>query len=125
MARKKARGEDESESADSGSENAESIESAMQELAGIVSMLESGQGTLDESLAQFERGTSLLRSCHRQLDAAAQRIEIVTRTAENGEMVTAEFEAGATHQRPDSSRSRNKKADEAADDESESGRSLF
>ena len=54
------------------------LEAAMTELSQIVTNLESGQESLDESLAQFERGMSLLRICHRKLDAAAQRIELVT-----------------------------------------------
>lgn len=75
------------------------LEEAMAELGSIVSRLESGKETLDESLAQFERGMKLLRVCHRQLDVAAQRIEIVTQMSGNGEVQTAEFDATATLQK--------------------------
>lgn len=76
------------------------LESAMTELGQIVSSLESGQETLDESLAQFERGMALLRVCHKKLDAAAQRIELVTQLAPEGDVLTEAFDATATISRP-------------------------
>jgi len=72
------------------------LEEAMSELQAIVASLESGQEPLDESLAQFERGMQLLRTCHQKLEHAAQRIEIVTRVDQDGNFHTAEFDAGAT-----------------------------
>jgi len=75
------------------------LEEAMAELSQIVSRLESGQVTLDESLAQFERGMSLLRTCHRKLDVAAQRIELVTQLSAEGEVLTEDFDATSTFQR--------------------------
>ena len=85
------------------SENSEiPLEAAMLELGQIVSRLESGQETLDASLAQFERGMSLLRTCHRRLDAAAQRIELVTQLASDGDVVTEEFDSTSTLQRSSS-----------------------
>lgn len=75
------------------------LEEAMAELSQIVSRLESGQATLDESLSQFERGMSLLRTCHRKLDAAAQRIELVTQLSAEGEVITEDFDSTSTLQR--------------------------
>jgi exodeoxyribonuclease VII small subunit len=96
----------------------QSLEESMAELAAIVSRLESGQETLDESLAQFERGMKLLRTCHSKLDVAAQRIEIVTQMSPDGEVKTADFDAAATLQKPapTSRSSRKLLADEDADD---------
>lgn len=71
----------------------------MAELVQIVSHLESGQGTLDESLAQFERGMALLRVCHKKLDAAAQRIELVTKLTATDDVETTEFDATSTLQK--------------------------
>ncbi len=76
-----------------------SIEDAMTELAEIVAQLESGQESLDASLLQFERGMTLLRLCHRKLDYAAQRIEIVTRMSEGDEVELEEFDGTASLQR--------------------------
>ena len=78
----------------------QSLEESMAELSSIVSRLESGQETLDESLAQFERGMKLLRTCHSKLDVAAQRIEIVTQISSDGDVRTADFDSTATLQRP-------------------------
>lgn len=84
------------------SEAGPSLEDAMTELGGIVSSLESGQASLDESLAQFERGMSLLRVCHQKLDAAAQRIEIVTQLDSDGTVETEDFDATSTLQKSSS-----------------------
>lgn len=89
----------------------------MEELAQIVQRLESGQETLEDSLQQFERGMKLLRSCHRLLDSAAQRIEIVTRMAEDEDVETKDFDATSTLDR------RNRAS--AADEGDTSGKSLF
>ncbi len=50
---------------------------AMSELEGIVKMLESGTLELEESLAQYERGVSLLTSLQRRLNSAEQQIEVL------------------------------------------------
>lgn len=75
------------------------LEDAMTELQEIVASLESGQEPLDESLARFERGMSLLRTCHQKLELAAQRIEIVTRVDQDNNVQTAPFDASATMDR--------------------------
>ncbi len=92
------------------------LEDAMTELATIVSGLESGKETLDESLAQFERGMKLLRVCHSKLDAAAQRIEIVTQLSSDGDVKTAEFDATSTMQKS-STAGRSRKASVNEDDD--------
>ena len=55
-----------------------SFESAMEELESIVKRLETGSGTLDESLSDFERATALVKFCNEQLTAAEKKIEILT-----------------------------------------------
>ncbi len=113
MAKKKNPTED----TESGDEQKLSLEEAMSELASIVSGMESGKETLDESLAQFERGMKLLRVCHRKLDVAAQRIEIVTQMSPDGDVKTTEFDGAATLQKSVSSTGRSRKviADEGDD----------
>lgn len=104
-----------------GSESGEiALEPAMAELAQIVSRLESGQETLDESLAQFERGMALLRVCHRKLDAAAQRIELVTKLSATDEVETVEFDSTSTLQKnttADAARASRKLAKDSVDDD--------
>lgn len=65
------------------------FEDALQELEQIVSRLEEGELTLEESLELFERGQSLARFCQKQLSAAAFRVEQLT---EHGEIVEIEME---------------------------------
>ena len=52
-----------------------SYEQARTELAGVVERLEQGGGTLEESLALWERGEKLADVCRRWLDGARDRIE--------------------------------------------------
>lgn len=68
----------------------------MQELQEIVDSLEAGREPLDVSLEKFERGMALLKNCHRQLDAAAARIEILTGVDDEGNVTTAPFDGSAT-----------------------------
>ena len=52
-----------------------SYEHARDELAAVVSRLESGGLSLDESLALWERGEHLAAVCTKFLDGARQRVE--------------------------------------------------
>lgn len=49
-------------------------EQARDELASIVGRLESGAGTLEESLALWERGEALAARCQEWLDGARERL---------------------------------------------------
>jgi exodeoxyribonuclease VII small subunit len=57
------------------------FESAQRELDEIVQRLESGQASLDEAIALWERGEELHRFCVAKLDAAQGRIEELARSA--------------------------------------------
>jgi exodeoxyribonuclease VII small subunit len=103
MARRKTK-QTESTAADNAVDADVSIEDAMQELSGVVSSLEGGQESLDESLQLFERGMSLLRVCHKQLDAAAQRIEIITKLTDEGDVQSSVFDSTSTASKKESSR---------------------
>ena len=52
-----------------------SYEQARTELASVVERLEQGGGTLEDSLALWERGEKLADICQRWLDGARERIE--------------------------------------------------
>jgi len=52
-----------------------SYEEARAELARVVERLESGGGTLEESLALWERGEKLAEICQRWLDGARARLD--------------------------------------------------
>lgn len=72
------------------------FEEALQELQQIVSALEAGQVSLEQSLARFERGVSLVSHCQSLLDQAHQRVEIVVAKRAGGEVETAPFDVTAT-----------------------------
>jgi exodeoxyribonuclease VII small subunit len=52
-----------------------SYEQARAELASVVERLESGAGTLEESLALWERGERLAEICQGWLDGARERLD--------------------------------------------------
>jgi len=52
-----------------------SYEQARAELASVVERLETGGGSLEESLALWERGEQLADICQRWLDGARARLE--------------------------------------------------
>lgn len=54
-----------------------SYEEARDELAEVVSTLESGQSTLEESLALWERGEELSKICQNWLDGAKAKLAAV------------------------------------------------
>ncbi|GHJ50261.1 hypothetical protein Cs7R123_76030 [Catellatospora sp. TT07R-123] len=55
-----------------------SYEQARAELAEVVQKLESGGGTLEESLALWERGEKLAGICQTWLDTAKARLDAAT-----------------------------------------------
>ena len=55
------------------------FEESMTRLEEIVSILERGESTLDESLALFEEGTKLAAACSKQRDQAEQKILKLTK----------------------------------------------
>lgn len=54
------------------------FEKSLQELEALVQRMEAGDLTLEESLQQFERGIELTRTCQKALEAAEQKVQILT-----------------------------------------------
>lgn len=61
------------------------FEKAIEELEKIVSQLESGEVSLDESIKLFERGMELTGICRKTLDTARQKIVTLTEAEEEAE----------------------------------------
>ena len=57
-----------------------SFEQAVKELEAIVRKLESGQGDLETSIADYTRGTALREHCQRKLENARLRVEKIIQT---------------------------------------------
>jgi exodeoxyribonuclease VII small subunit len=69
------------------------FETAMRDLEELVERLEQGDLPLEESLAAFERGIMLTRSCQTALKEAEQKVEILLKKA--GEPAIEDFDADA------------------------------
>jgi exodeoxyribonuclease VII small subunit len=72
------------------------FEAGLTELQDLVRILEEGSLGLDDSIARFERGISLLRRCYQALERAEQKIELLTGFDRVGNPVTAPFDGTAT-----------------------------
>jgi len=59
------------------------FEDGLTELESLVDTLEQGELTLEQSLACFERGIELTRTCRQALDAAEQKVRILTGESPN------------------------------------------
>ena len=53
------------------------FEKQITELESIVKALESGSISLDDSLALFEKGIQLTKSCQKMLDTAEKKVKIL------------------------------------------------
>ena len=69
------------------------FEEAMKRLEQIVQQLEKGDAPLDQSLALFEEGTKLIKSCGTALDQAEQKLSILVAAGDKPE--TAPFQPEA------------------------------
>lgn len=70
-----------------------SFEEAMQRLEDIVSSIERGETTLEESLKLFTEGTKLLKQCGTMLDKAEQQVTKLVKTSD-GVLTEVPFEGG-------------------------------
>jgi exodeoxyribonuclease VII small subunit len=70
------------------------FEAAMRDLEELVERLEHGDLPLEESLAAFERGVLLTRSCQTALKEAEQKVEILLKKA--GEPQLEDFNTDET-----------------------------
>ncbi len=62
------------------------FEEALKNLEKIVEELESGNLSLDESLKKYEEGVKLSRFCHKGLQAAQKKIQVLTKKGEGWEL---------------------------------------
>lgn len=66
------------------------FEEALSRLEEIVRALDGGDAPLDKSLALFEEGVGLVKLCSGKLDAAEQRVRILTK-GEDGKPCAQDF----------------------------------
>lgn len=58
------------------------FESALEELEGVIEQLESGNLSLEDSLAAFEKGVGLVKYCNEKLSEVEKRVELLIRDKE-------------------------------------------
>ena len=58
------------------------FEVALEELEGIVEQLESGDLSLEDSLAVFEKGVNLVQYCNQKLNEVEKRVEVLVKDKE-------------------------------------------
>lgn len=56
-----------------------SLEQAVERLEGLVNEMETSQLPLETLITRYEEGLRLVKLCQEKLDAAEQRIQIITR----------------------------------------------
>ena len=54
------------------------FETSMLRLEEIINLLERGEAPLEQAMKLFEEGAKLLRECTAQLDAAEQKVSVLT-----------------------------------------------
>jgi exodeoxyribonuclease VII small subunit len=69
------------------------FEEALKRLTAIVERLESGDLSLEQSLALFEEGTRLSRTSQAQLDAAEKRVEELLAIDASGQPIVRELDS--------------------------------
>jgi exodeoxyribonuclease VII small subunit len=63
----------------SGGAEGPSFEDALSQIESIIERIESGEIGLEQSLAEYEKGVSLINLCRVRLDKAQQQVEDLTR----------------------------------------------
>ncbi len=62
------------------------FETAMAELESLVEKMETGELSLEDSLAAFERGVKLTRHCQSALKAAELKVKVLTESGDLEEL---------------------------------------
>ena len=72
------------------------FEESLLELERMVRELEDGRLGLEDSLARYEQGVGLIKSCYQQLRQAEQRIMLLTGVDEEQQPILQPFKHEAT-----------------------------
>lgn len=55
----------------------QNLEASLEEITQVIDKMEHGELTLEQSLAHFERGISLVKNCQKMLEEAEQKVQIL------------------------------------------------
>lgn len=73
-----------------GSKKSLNFERNLEQLEALVSDMESGELSLEDSLSAFEKGIKLTRECQSALQKAEQKVQKLIE--ENGQLIEADFD---------------------------------
>ena len=76
------------------------FETALEELEQVVEQLESGDLSLEDSLAAFEKGVGLVKFCNQKLTEVEKRVELLVKDKE-GKLQLKPFESAAEEDEED------------------------
>jgi exodeoxyribonuclease VII small subunit len=71
--------------------SAKKFEVALEDLEQVVEQLESGELSLEDSLAAFEKGVGLVKYCNQKLNEAEKKVELLVKDKE-GKLQLKPFE---------------------------------
>ena len=74
--------------------NQTKFEDELADLEGIVSQIDSGELSLEESIAAFERGVALVRALNQKLDEVERRVEVLIRDS-RGDLKRTPYQSDA------------------------------
>jgi exodeoxyribonuclease VII small subunit len=74
--------------------NRKKFEDELKDLEGIVAQIDSGELSLEDSIAAFERGVGLVRSLNEKLDEVERKVELLMRNA-HGDLKATPFDPAA------------------------------
>jgi exodeoxyribonuclease VII small subunit len=78
------------------------FEVALEELEAVVEQLESGELSLEDSLAAFEKGVGLVKYCNQKLTEVEKKIEVLLKDKEGKLQLKAlGLEASGERKEPD------------------------
>ncbi len=69
--------------------NRKKFEDDLKDLEAIVTQIDSGELSLEESISAFERGVALVRSLNQKLDEVERKVELLMRGAQDELRTTA------------------------------------
>jgi exodeoxyribonuclease VII small subunit len=78
------------------------FETALDQLALLVSELEQGEPELALALAKYEQAVRLLAHCHGLIDGAERTVALLTGVDDQGQPVTTPFDASSATERDSS-----------------------
>ena len=96
MANQRKRTDDEAARPNAGTEGADGgkFEEQLEQLEAIVTEIDSGELSLEQSIDAFEHGVGLVRSLNHKLDEVERRVEVLMRGA-GGELKSTPYEGEA------------------------------